>query len=859
MQRDRRRTPDTVRILITFQKFPVENAYNQYLAAHSGHSNAYTASTSTNYYFEVAASNGSHDEKTQSSGPAAKDNSPLYGALDRFAQFFIKPLFLEDTLDRELRAVDSENKKNLQSDTWRLHQLNKTLSNPEHPFCHFSTGNYKTLHDDPLARGVRIRDEFIKFYETHYSANRMKLAVLGREDLDTLQQWVQELFSPVVDKNLPQNRWDDIAPYTADELATQIFAKPVFESRSLDFSFLYRDEDHLYEAQPSRYISHLVGHEGPGSILAYIKAKGWANGLSAGPLPLCPGGGLFNISVRLTEEGLKQYKEVAKTIFHYIAMLRETPPQEWVVEELTKMSEVDFRFKQKSPASRTTSGLSSIMQKDFPREWILSYPSRIRKFNPEEISKGLALLRPENFRMTIISQDFPGAWNSKEKWYGTEYKYEKLPQDFLEELKKASSASKNERPAELHLPHKNEFIPTRLDVEKKDVAEPTKFPKLIRNDENVRVWWKKDDQFWVPKANVHVTLRTPLPGLTPQNQVMASLYQSLVNDALVEYSYDAEISGLQYSIAPHSVGFDITVSGYSDKMPVLLEKVLNTMRDLEINEERFAIIKERSLRGYRNWDFQQPYLQVGTFSRWLNSESGWINDQYLAELKTITADDIRLFHPQLLRQLHIEIMAQGNVYKEDALKMADLVESTFKPRNLPTNQWPIRRSLIFPQGSDFVFNKTLKDPANVNHCIEYLLYVGENGDKDLRAKLLTFAQMTEEPVFDQLRTKEQLGYVVFSGASVHHSVWSGYRILIQSERTPQYLEERIDEFLNKYEKDLETMSDEQFEKHKSSLINKRLEKLKNLNQEANRFWNHIVSECFDFEQGTYNRSPSHVL
>ncbi|KAK3062583.1 metalloprotease, partial [Coniosporium uncinatum] len=39
------------------KKYPKENAYNEYLTGHSGSSNAFTASTSTNYFFEVSASN----------------------------------------------------------------------------------------------------------------------------------------------------------------------------------------------------------------------------------------------------------------------------------------------------------------------------------------------------------------------------------------------------------------------------------------------------------------------------------------------------------------------------------------------------------------------------------------------------------------------------------------------------------------------------------------------------------------------------------------------------------------------------------------------------------------------------------
>lgn len=55
---------------------PSENAYQQYLSSHNGHSNAWTAMTSTNYYFDVS--------------PDA-----LEGALDRFSGFFSEPLFNE--------------------------------------------------------------------------------------------------------------------------------------------------------------------------------------------------------------------------------------------------------------------------------------------------------------------------------------------------------------------------------------------------------------------------------------------------------------------------------------------------------------------------------------------------------------------------------------------------------------------------------------------------------------------------------------------------------------------------------------------------------------------------------------------
>ena len=736
----------------------------------------------------------------------------------------------------------------MQSDGWRLRQLNKSLSNPKHPFCHFSTGNYQTLHDDPLKRGVAIRDEFIKFYKKHYSANLMKLVILGRESLDTLESWAEELFSPIVNQDLPRNRWDEVAPYTDKELATQIFAKPVFDIRSLDIYFPYRDEEDFYESQPGGYLSHLIGHEGPGSILAYLKGKGWATELGAGQEPVSPGTAFFTVSVRMTEEGLKQYREIIKVVFQYIAMLKETSPQQWVVDELKTMSEVNFRFKQKRPPSRTTSSLSGRMQKPYPRDRLLSGPSLIRKFNPEAIKQGLSYLRPDNFRFTLVSQEYPGKWNNKEKWYGTDYNYENIPSDLLKEIEAAAEEPAQSRPSNLRMPSTNKFIPEKLDVERKEVSEPLNAPKLLRNDDGVRVWFKKDDRFWVPKANVHVMLRSALAHITPRITVISDLFCELIYDALVEYSYAAELAGLSYDLQSYSTGLSVSVHGYNDKMSVLLEKVMETVRKGEMSDDRFLIVKERLMRSFRNFDYQPPYNQVGTYSRWLSSEKGWINEQMQAEIPSVTAQDVRDFIPQLLSQLHIEVLAHGNLYKEDALKMTELVEKILKPSNLPPSQWRSKRTLILPQGSNYIYGRTLQDPENVNHCIEYIIYVGDDQDRKLRAKVMLLAQMTNEPCFDQLRTKEQLGYVVFSGPSMHNN-WLGYRLLIQSERPPEYLEERIDAFLVQFQTELTNMSDEEFEKHKKSLINKRLESLKYLNAETTRFWSHIMSERYDFEQG----------
>lgn len=81
-------------------------------------------------------------------------------------------------------------------------------------------------------------------------------------------------------------------------------------------TFPFMDEDHLYKSHPSRYFAHLIGHEGPGSIMAYLKQKGWLIALSAGAVTVCPNVGLFYISMELTEEGLGKWDTTVLQVEH---------------------------------------------------------------------------------------------------------------------------------------------------------------------------------------------------------------------------------------------------------------------------------------------------------------------------------------------------------------------------------------------------------------------------------------------------------------------------------------------------------------------------------------------------------------
>ena len=97
--------------------------------------------------------------------------------------------------------------------------------------------------------------------------------VLPVEDLGTM---VERYFSPIENKNISIPTFPG-TPYRPEQLAKRIHVVPVKEMRSVELTFPLREISTLYQKKPMRYLSHLIGHEAKGSILALLRDKGWAN------------------------------------------------------------------------------------------------------------------------------------------------------------------------------------------------------------------------------------------------------------------------------------------------------------------------------------------------------------------------------------------------------------------------------------------------------------------------------------------------------------------------------------------------------------------------------------------------------
>uniref|UniRef100_A0A8C4YMS4 Insulin-degrading enzyme n=1 Tax=Gopherus evgoodei TaxID=1825980 RepID=A0A8C4YMS4_9SAUR len=774
------------------KKYPKENEFSQFLSEHAGSSNAFTSEEHTNYYFDV-----SHEH--------------LEGALDRFAQFFLCPLFDENCKEREVNAVDSEHEKNLMNDVCRLFQLEKATGNPNHPFSKFGTGNKFTLETRPTKEGIDVRQELLKFHSTYYSSNLMAICVLGRESLDELTGLVVKLFSEVENKNVPLPEFPE-HPFQEEHLRQLYKVVPIKDIRNLCVTFPIPDLQKYYKSNPGHYLGHLIGHEGPGSLLSELKAKGWVDTLFGGQKEGARGFMFFIINVDLTEEGLLHVEDIILHMFQYIQKLRVEGPQEWVFQECKDLNAVAFRFKDKEEPRGYTSKLGGILHY-YPIEEVLAAEYLLEEFRPDLIEMVLDKLRPENVRVAIVSKSFEGKTDRTEEWYGTQYKQEAISDEVIQKWQNADLNGK------FKLPMKNEFIPTNFEILPLEKDAP-QYPALIKDTAMSKLWFKQDDKFFLPKA-------------------------SFLLFFFVKYTYAACLSGLIYGIAS---GMNLSVEGYNDKQHILLKKIIEKMTTFEIDEKRFEIIKEAYVRSLNNFRAEQPHQHAMYYLQLLMTEVAWTKDELKEALDDVTLPRLKAFISQLLSRLHIEALLHGNITKQAALGIMQMVEDTLiehaHTKPLLPSQLVRYREVQLPDRGWFVYQQ--RNEVH-NNCGIEIYYQTDMQSTSENMFLELFCQIISEPCFNTLRTKEQLGYIVFSGPRQDNGI-QGLDFIIQSEKQPHYLESRVEAFLKTMEKCIEDMSEEAFQKHIQALAIHRLDKPKNLSAECAKYWGEIISQQYNFDR-----------
>lgn len=811
------------------EPYPDSGEYQDFISKHGGNHNAFTAHDVTNYFFEI-------------------DNSALEDALNRFAPFFISPTFDKDYVEREKNAVNAEYISKSKDDGRRIYSAEKQAMNPAHPYAQFATGSLETLEDRPDSL---IRDELIAFYQQHYSANEMQLALIGNYDLDILESWVKEKFSAIPKRDVVVK-----APrpelYIQDQLPLDLQIEPIKELRQLKLTFPMPESLSQYPYKPLQIISHLLGHEGEGSLLALFKKRGWAEGLSAGRGVSTQWESTLSVQVQLTMIGLYRIDEITAAIFAYIDLLKAglQDPKfiKRIYSEQHQLAELAFTNQEKSKPGHYAIRLTNNLRNLAPNQVIYGDYQWLTP-TPDILQPYLDKLNVENLVRVLIAPEVET--NMLDPWYDTKM----MLRPALIKTQTATKAPilRPEYQVQLALPSENPFIPESFSLTD---AQAQAVPETLIDQQGLRLWYYPEQEFRLPKAKIFINLHNQDVADNAKDRIIAQLFSHSVNELISSYTYPAYVAGLNYQLHASGRGIELSMSGYHDKLDVLLDKIVETMASLNaenISEEEFKRYQAQLKRRLENQLKAKPYERtISELRRWLRNPS-FSQEELIAALDTVTLDDVLAFNERLKQSLYVDIYVHGTLEPDAAKSISDVLINAYQPSGerispakiskvpnvLGSNQYlqsidqqhPDTAASLYIQGQQF-------DAAGSNEDM--------TSDK-ARAHYALLAQIISSPYYQWLRTEKKLGYIVSASPFPQNAV-PGLIFIVQSPTTDTNgILSETDLFFNDFNQQLAELTLEEFEDHKQGLISRLTSKKKNMAEKVGHFWHNIEVNRLTFD------------
>ncbi|AKA38135.1 pitrilysin [Yersinia ruckeri] len=785
-------------VLMGSKRFPEPGNLAEFLKKHGGSHNASTASYRTAFYLEV-------------------ENDALTPAVERLADAIAQPLLDPLNADRERNAVNAELTMARSRDGMRIGQVTAETLNPAHPRSRFSGGNLETLKDKPDSK---LQDELLAFYHRYYSANLMVGVIYSNQPLDQLAQLAADTFGKITnhDATVPAIT---VPVVTAEQTGIIIHYVPAQPRKQLNVEFRINNNSAEFRSKTDTYIGYLIGNRSKNTLSDWLQKQGLADSISAGADPMVDrNGGIFSISVSLTDKGLAQRDVVVAAIFDYLTMLKKEGINQSYFDEIAHVLNLDFRYPSITRDMDYIEWLVDMMLR-VPVDHVLDAPYLADRFDPKAIAARLAEMTPENARIWFIAPNEPH--NKVAYFVDAPYQVNKISSQRMQDWQRLG------KEITLSLPTLNPYIPDDFSLIKIDKRMTR--PEKIVDQAGLRVFYMPSQYFAdEPKADISVAFRNQHALNDARHQVLFALTDYLASLSLDQLSYQASVGGISFSTGANN-GLYINANGFTQRLPQLLTSLLEGYSSFTPTEDQLNQAKswyrEQLAIADKGRAFELAIQPVKMLSRVPYTE----RSERSKVLNTISVQDVIKYRNSLLKESAVELLAIGNVTPK---QVSILAESLKKQLGFSGTIWWA--------GEDIIVNE--RRLANLQR-------VGSSTDAALAAVYIPtgysevegmaysslLGQIIQPWFYDQLRTEEQLGYAVFAFPMSVGRQWGVSFLLQSNSKQPDYLYQRYLAFYPKAEKRLREMNVADFEQYKQGLINQLLQRPQTLDEEAARFSN----------------------
>lgn len=716
------------------KKYPHESEYDKFLTEHGGHFNAFTSNDFTGYVFTV-------------------DHSALPEALDRFSCFFKEPLFNPSGVDRELQAINQEYAKNFENDNIREYYIYKEISPPGHPNNGFSMGNRESLQNV-------TQEELKKWYETHYSANRMRVEVISNLPLNELRTLVIANFSTIPHTGILSSP-PEIPTLSEASKGHMIYIEPLKHIRRLVLSWeLPFKFAGMRETKPQVPVCQVLGHEGKNSMVDLLKSEKLIEGAECVAERIGGNSLIFILQLNLTEAGVKKVDNVILRCFEAIANLKENGIPDHIIDELRTMTKLNYQYQSREDAFTHIIKEAMLL----PNESMETYPEQSLTFqqhDPEAVNELIQFLTPENciFELMAPSSSTNVSFESREKWLKVPYTIKAISEKKLTEWKNAAPNKK------INLPEINPYLPENTEVfstasSNNSLSSSIPRPSPLFENDYGNIYFAQDFHYAVPTVSCFFEIKTPeIDPADIESFVLADLFVKHASETLNSTLHPASSAGLDFFINRSNNGIIIRIDGYSDKSQILFMNIVSALKDFHPDEKKFKIYKDLILRHYQNNAQDTPLSQAYEVLHSILFKDFFLNKAKATALRKITFDRFHDFCKQLFRKTYVEGMIYGNLKQEQAEEAASHLIAALDSKPYSKKKQPKEEIIVLPKDSGPFF---IEAKSKVQGNAAILTLAMDSFSFKERAAQKILMQAMKEPFFSTLRTKQQTGYIVLT-------------------------------------------------------------------------------------------------
>ena len=707
--------------------YPKENEYMQYINDNGGSPNAYTAPDRTVYSFSI-------------------NNDAFKGALDRFSHFFVDPLFLPSCIGRELHAVDQEHAKNIEHDGWRSYMILKETGNPHHPNAGFSTGNAATLAGIP-------QDALKKWYREHYSSNRMHLVAISPLPLEEMIQLASEKFSAVPNHNLQP-------PVYPEEILSNrqkghfLYIKPVKDIKTLSMLWHLPKEIALdNETATPSLIAYALANGTENGLLQQLKREKIAENVTVSTDRWSKDTVLFDIDISLTEAGMKQIDTAIQRTFQALNRLKETGIPRYIFDEQQRMAKIGYEYQSRSDAySFVTETVAALL---FEKLETFPYKSTLPvRYDPKLVRTLLDTLTADScFYLVMADPKLTGVLPTmQEKWMSASYSFKDISHSQLLTWADAKPHS------HIDIPSANPYLPESLALI--PVAENLPpHPTVIAQEDLGKIYFKQDQKYQVPETAALISLKTPQQDGSAKARALFDLYTRALTEKLCSPLFYAQQAGLGVNFSQNEFNFGIYVAGYSEKIPLFLKTIFQSLQDVSPTASEFDIYKQSLLSAYDNSSKELPVRQsVQLLNSMIYNNTPTPRAKYQA-LKNISYEDFLGFAHEVFKTTYAEGMVYGNITSPEAHNIWGELKTTL-------NSAPFLESKHYKKGVLSPSDKlgphmVVQNTERQGNSVVLMLHQGAFS-MEKRAAQEILSNALKDDFFNTLRTKQQTGYIASS-------------------------------------------------------------------------------------------------